>query len=126
MLKQKFRHGFSDAEWESGKKEARAAMIEAAKHRAMITYSDLVAKKIGAIKLDAHDSRLDHLLGEIASEEHEAGRGMLTVVVVHKVGDMEPGPGFYELARRMGIRVSNKQAFWVGELHKVHAAWSEK
>lgn len=99
-------------------------MIKAAKRRAMITYSELVAQ-ITTIDLQAHDTRLDHLLGEVSSEEHAAGRGLLTVVVVHKTGDMEPGPGFYELAKHLGIKVADKQKFWIGELHKVHAAWSE-
>jgi hypothetical protein len=35
------------------------------------------------------------LLGQIPSEEDAAGRGMLTVIVVHKVGDMQPSPGFF-------------------------------
>jgi hypothetical protein len=124
MLRKDFRHGFSDTEWTAAKEEARAAMIKAAKRRAMITYSKLVVQ-IAAVELQAHDIRLDHLLGEVSSEEHAAGRGLLTVVVVHKTGDMEPGPGFYELAQHLGIKVGSKQKFWIGELHKVHAAWAE-
>jgi molybdopterin synthase catalytic subunit len=62
----------------------------------------VLVKKIKSIKLDAHDPRLFHMLGEISSEEDTAGRGMLTVVVVHKVGDMQPGPGFFELAKHLG------------------------
>ena len=65
-------------------------MIERAKVRGIIAYSDLV-KWIKSIKIEAHDVRLFHMLGEISSEEDAAGRGMLTVLVVHRVGDMQPG-----------------------------------
>jgi hypothetical protein len=40
------------------------------------------------------------MLGEI-SLEGAAGRGMLSVIVVHKDGDMQPGPGFFELAEEL-------------------------
>ena len=125
MKREKFNHGFSDADWQAAKEEARHTMILTAKARGMITYSDLV-KSIRRIKLEAHDIRLSHMLGEISSEEDRAGRGMLTVVVVHKVGNMEPGPGFYELANTLGRDTSNLLRCWVDELHAVHAVWSAK
>ena len=90
----------------------------------MIPYSDLV-KQITGIKLEAHDPRLFHMLGEISSEEDAAGRGMLTVVVVHKHGDMQPGPGFFELAQVLGRNTRDILKCWVEELHKVHAYWSK-
>jgi molybdopterin synthase catalytic subunit len=89
----------------------------------MIAYSDLVTR-ITTVELQAHDSRLFHLLGEISSEEDAAGRGMLTVVVVHKTGDMQPGPGFFELAGLLGRDTSDILKCWVEELHRVHAVWS--
>jgi hypothetical protein len=49
---------------------------------------------------------------------------MLSVLVVHKYGDMEPGSGFYECAEHLGFDVSDPLAFWVRELHKVHGYWS--
>ena len=125
MLRDTLKHGFSQSDWDAAKKEARAIMVERAKVRGMIPYSDLV-KKIKSIRLDAHDPRLFHMLGEISSEEDTAGRGMLTVVVVHKVGDMQPGPGFFELAKHLGRDTTNKLKCWADELHKVHAIWSPK
>ena len=89
----------------------------------MIPYSDLV-HQITRIRLQAHDARLSHFLGEIASEEDEQGRGLLTVVVVHKSGDMQPGPGFFELAQSRGRDVSNIVECWIGELKKVFAYWA--
>lgn len=116
-------HGFSEKDWAAGKEEARSAMIDRARVRGMIPYSDLV-KNIRSINLDAHDPRLFQLLDEISREEDAAGRGMLTVVVVHKVGDMQPGPGFFELAKSLGRDTHNIEECWVSELHHVHAIWS--
>jgi len=124
MLRDKLRHGFPEADWDGAKGEARAIMIERAKVRGMIPYSDLV-KKITRIKIEAHDTRLFHMLGEISSEEDEHGRGMLTVVVVHRHGDMQPGPGFFELAQSLGRDTQDILKCWVDELHRVHAIWSK-
>ncbi len=51
-------------------------------------------------------------------------RGMLTVIVVHRDGDMEPGPGFFELARELGRDTSDILRCWIEELKKVHKVWS--
>jgi hypothetical protein len=123
MLRDGMKHGFAQSDWEAAKEEARAIMIERAKVRGMIPYSDLVSQ-IKSIKIAAHDSRLFHMLGEISSEEDSAGRGMLTVVVVHKAGDMQPGPGFFELAKQLGRNTSDILKCWIDELRKVHAIWS--
>jgi molybdopterin synthase catalytic subunit len=125
MLRDGLKHGFAQSDWDAAKEEARAVMIDRAKLRGMIPYSELV-RHMKSIKIEAHDPRLFHMLGEISSEEDAAGRGMLTVLVVHKVGDMQPGPGFFELAKRLGRNTSNILKCWVDELHKVHAIWSGK
>ena len=68
--------------------------------------------------MNAHDPRLFHLLGQISSEEDAAG-------VVHKVGDMQPGPGFFELAKSLGRDTRDPLKCWVDELHHVHVGWSK-
>jgi hypothetical protein len=122
MLRENFNHGFVQSDWEAAKDEARQIMIDCARARRMIPYSDLV-RQITRIRLQAHDARLSHFLGEIASDEDERGRGLLTVVVVHKSGDMQPGPGFFELAQSRGRDTSNIVECWVDELKKVFAYW---
>jgi molybdopterin synthase catalytic subunit len=114
---------FSQDEWDAAKSEARGLLIERARVRGMIPYSEL-AEQIRSMNLEAHDQRLFHLLGEISSEENAVGRGMLSVIVVHKAGDMQPGPGFFELAKRLGRDTSDILRCWVEELKKVHAVWS--
>jgi hypothetical protein len=63
------------------------------------------------------------MLGEITREEASAGRGMLTALVVHKYGDMQPGPGFFELAGEIGRNTSDIFACWIREVKKVRAYW---
>lgn len=124
MLRDRFKNGFSERAWNEAKHEARAAMIERAKVRSTLSYSDLV-RQIVSVRLEAHDARLSQLLGEISSEEDAAGRGMLTVVVVHKHGDMQPGPGFFELAQRLGRKPIDPVQCWIDELKKVYDVWFE-
>lgn len=115
--------GISSQSWSAAKEEARLAMIERAKVRGMIPYSELVTK-IATVKFVAHDSRLFHLLGEVSVDENDAGRGLLSVVVVHKHGDMQPGPGFFLLGQHLGYDTKDLLRFWVDQLRKVHSIWS--
>ena len=125
MKRENFDHGFPEEDWEAAKAEARQAMIAVATREGVIYYSDLVAE-IRSIDLEPQSPQLAHMLGEISTEEHEAGRGMLTVVVVHKFGDQMPGPGFFELARSLGHDTRDREAFWVAELAKAHRTWSSR
>jgi len=115
--------GFTPQEWATAKREATDLLVARAKLRGMIPYSDLAAK-IKSVRLEAHDARLFHLLGEISETEDASGRGMLSVIVVHKSGDMQPGPGFFELAKQLGRDTSDILKCWIDELKKVHGYWS--
>lgn len=114
--------GLPVALWTNAKREALSALIARAKVRGMIPYSELV-NEIRAIRFEAHDVRLFHLLGQLSRDEADAGRGMITALVVHKYGDMQPGPGFFELAEELGRDTSDILACWIGEVKKVHAHW---
>ena len=123
MKRVSFDHGFPEETWEVAKADARRAMMAVAAREGVIYYPDLVAE-IRSIDLEPQSQQLAHMLGKISTEEHEAGRGMRTVVVVHKFGDQMPGPGFFELARSLGHDTRDREAFWVGELAKAHRMWS--
>lgn len=116
-------YGIAQSDWETAKIEARDLMIARAKLRGMIPYSELV-QGITAAHFEAYDQRLFHLIGEISADEDAAGRGMLSVVVVHKRGDMQPGPGFFDFAKQLGRDTSNTLTCWIDELHRVHAVWA--
>lgn len=88
----------------------------------MIPYSNFVAR-IHAITMQPDDYCLAKFLGEISTEETRAGRGMLSALVVHKHGDYQPGPGFFELARELGYDTSDIVKFWIVEVKRVFKAW---
>jgi hypothetical protein len=116
-------YGFTDAQWHSAIAEATAILIEAARSpQGYITYSDL-AGRLRSIAIGYHDPAMDYLLVQVSTEEHAAGRGLLSVVVVHKGGDLEPGKGFYELAEELGFDVSDRLAFWSSEFRSVTEYW---
>jgi len=118
------RFGFDLAKWDAAKAEGKRILAEAAKRRQMIPYSDFV-RQIHSIHLDYDDSRLAHFLGEISEEESSAGRGMLTALVVHKHGDYQPGPGFFDLAKKLGHDTSDIVKCWIEEVKRVFAAWDK-
>jgi hypothetical protein len=117
-------YGFDKVAWMKAKQEAMMLMIVKAKEQSVISYSELV-QQIRSITLDPQDPRLRNLLCEISAEEERAGRGMLSAVVVHKSGDRQPGPGFYEFAEEIGKKVTDKTEFWVRELTKVYDYWNK-
>ena len=117
------KYGFSDAEWAAGKAEITGILSQRAKSRSMITYSGL-SQRLRNIQIAPHDPAMGEILGDISTHEYLQGRGMLSVIVVHKVGDMEPGNGFYECAEALGLDTSDRVACWVSQLHEVHGFWS--
>lgn len=117
-------HGFPSKAWNTAKEEARAVLISRARTRGMIPYSELAAQ-ITAVRFEAHEASFWAFLGELSAEENAADRGMIFVIVVHKNGDMQPGPGFFELASSLGRDTSDILACWVDEFKKVHAYWSK-
>ena len=123
MKRDNFDHGFPESIWKAAREEARQAMIVVASCGKTMSYSDLV-QKITSCDLEPRDVRLAHMLGEISTEENEAGRGLLTVVVVHKTGDMKPGPGFFELAQGLGRDITDTDLCWVEESRRVYDVWS--
>src|SRR5205814_10316209 len=101
-------YGFTDAEWAAGKAEMTAILREREKSgRGMISYSDL-SRELRSIQINPHEQAMGHMHGEISTHESQNGRGMLSVVVVHQEGDMEPGSGFYECAESLGSDVSDR------------------
>jgi hypothetical protein len=115
--------GYTQAEWDAAKNEMRLILIRRAKLRGTIPYSE-VTSQIHSIVLEPHSPAMAAILGEISEEEDTAGHGMLSVVVVHKEGDMQPGPGFFELAKDLGRDTADILRCWIEELKKVHKYWS--
>lgn len=117
------RYGYPFAKWNKAKEEMKQILIGIAKAGGKIPYSELVAK-VKTITLQPESYALANMLGEISTEENAAGRGMLSVVVVHKSGDTQPGTGFFELAKELGRDTSNHTRCWIEEFNRVHTYWS--
>ena len=105
------------------KNEIRNILIARAKVRGMIAYSELTIR-LTTIPVHHHSAALFGILGDISTEENSAGRGMLSALVIHKKGDQEPGPGFFELAAELNKNTSDILKCWITEVKKVHAYWN--
>lgn len=116
------KHGFSLAQWQSGVHEAIALLSERASREDPIPYSELAAR-LRTVTIDYHSQAMDDLLVDVSTQEHETGRPLLSVMVVHKYGDQEPGNGFYTLAECLGFKFSDRQAFWIAEFNRVTEYW---
>lgn len=114
--------GIAQATWDAAKLEVRILVGARAQAQGWITYSDL-ASTLTQVRFEAHDPRLFALIGDVSKEEDRAGRGMLSAIIIHKTGDMKPGPGFFDLARDLGRDVRDEDAFWIAEVRLVHAIW---
>lgn len=121
MRRENFDHGFSAVAWEKAKSEALTVLKQRAKRGDPITYSDLV-KKITVLRMEPHDTRLAQFLGEISTEEHGAGRPLITALVVHK-HDLQPGKGFFELSRSLGYSFVDEIEFWSDQIERLCRQW---
>ena len=115
-------HGFTQEVWDRAKNEGKAILSARARRTKPIAYSEFV-NLLSTIRLEPRDIRLAYLLEDISVEEDALGRGMLTVLVVHKSGDMKPGPGFFDLAARLGRDTSDKDKCWLSEFNFVVETW---
>ena len=77
------RYGYTISDWNKAKEEMRKILIERAKVRGMIPYSEL-ARQIATIHIEPDSYALAAMLGEVSTAEDTAGRGMLSLIVVHK------------------------------------------
>jgi hypothetical protein len=114
--------GLTGAQWEDAKSELRQAILDAAYNRRMTWYGEC-SPKVTTTDVDAHSALMNHLLGAVFQDEHDAGRPLLTAIVTHKDGDKEPGDGFYDMARSLGYSFDEPFVFWstqVQEVFKLH------
>jgi len=120
------RYGISVEKWDAAKEEIRQILIERARTREMIDYSELV-DQLTSITVGPYSDTLEAIMREISSEEDQHGRGMLSAVAVYMTGMLSPGPGpaFFMLARSLGRTISDRLSFWLEELKCVHDYWSD-
>ena len=74
MKRENYDHGFPQADWGSGEGGGAAGDDRGRPGaRGLIAYSELVAN-IRALDLEPQSTDLAHMLGEISTDEHQAGR----------------------------------------------------
>jgi len=78
-------------------------LSEIATARGRITYSSGSANSV-RLRLNTMIPGLA-FLGEVSEDEMKAGRGNASAIIVHSMGHANHGPGFYELAKRLGKKV---------------------
>jgi hypothetical protein len=101
------------------------------------TQGDIVHYRPVADLLGIEAERLDHCaelaqaLDDISTFEHENGRPLLSVVVVHKADDqretvMRPGDGFFKMAKRNGVQAPDMddETFFIAELKRAYDYWA--
>jgi hypothetical protein len=105
---------------------ATCELIGAARARTVVNYKQ-IAQLTGLPQRGSYvASQMGQLLGEIAEDEVNRGRPMLSAVAVGVSG--KPGSGFYALARLLGRLKDDSEAaedaFWRSELEAVYATWA--
>lgn len=110
--------------------ELRDFLIETAGHGNCVTYAE-VAERFGYnLKTQAGRNALSDDLGRISYGEHEAGRPMLSAVVVRAQGGFPtgaPGQGFFNLATEIGAQELGVDdvTFFSAELQRVYEQWQD-
>ncbi len=114
-------YGYPTDLWETAKAEAFHVLKAKAAAEGLMTYGELT-HQISAINFDPHGYDFRHFLGQLSSESDAAGEGMITALVIYKEGDQLPGPGFFDLAKRLGRDISDRVKCWSEEVKRVHRA----
>ena len=115
-------YGFPEETWTAAREWLTRRLQRVADEKRTIAYSRLCEemRSKGIIHLDPHGTRLAGLLGQINVLEHDAGNPLISAVVVSKK-TMEPGLGFWNTAKDLGIKVGDspdeRQAFWLQSLN---------
>lgn len=105
-------------------------IVAVAQRRGLITYGEIAPTVNLDMGNDADREQMSQLLAEIATHEQQAGRPMLTAVVVHQGGDNNPGEGFFAIATEFGRfggghNQLQRLEFWVREVAGVHDHWGQ-
>jgi hypothetical protein len=113
-------------QWIRAMDECQMQLISDARVGHLPGYTE-AAKRITSFEfLDGHDSRFRDLLYDISDREAEAGRPLLSALVVHKSGRDQgrPGDGFFsQLCVRHGRDISDRERCWKTEVEAALDYW---
>ncbi|CAA2136869.1 hypothetical protein [Methylobacterium bullatum] len=111
-------YGYPQSDWDRAKGEAKTVLYDYARRGHTITYTELT-QRISTIPFGPHNRDFHGLLDAVSRDEEEEGRGLLSVLVVRKDGDIKPGPGFFSMAEDVGREFHDELAFWISEFEAV-------
>jgi hypothetical protein len=105
----------------------RQLLIGAARERTTVRYIP-IARIMGLPDRGDHMAReTGYMCGEISDAEHDAGRPMLSAVVI---SGARSGRGFFVLARALGLLATSSREgndrFWQNELEAVYRHWASR
>jgi hypothetical protein len=119
------RYGITPEEWDRAVDEVEDILVGVARRRGEITYSEVV-DRVTTVRLSANSPAFHQMLGDVSARAFDAGAPLLSAVVIRK-GDGYPGPGFANLARRLGFTVESgdepELEFWGQQLERVREWW---
>jgi hypothetical protein len=105
----------------------RTFLEEQASKRHMTHYSELEAVVWAqeGVRVEAWSPEMNWMLGEIADDCHAEGLPLLTAIVTHRSGDLEPGTGFYAKARSLGYNFAPTESyvFWARTTQDCFKHW---
>jgi hypothetical protein len=116
------RSTLTDANISAVKDEIRSILIETARARQTITYSELCLR-LTTVTLHYHSFFFHKLLREVCGEEWQKGSGMLCALVVLK-GTGLPSGGYFDQAS--GADPDDLEAEWRRDLDAVYERWSDR
>ncbi len=125
------RFGYSPDEWEAAVAAGYEVLVGAATRQSSIDYTqfcDETFQRCG-VRFVPGEYALPHLLGDVSTKSRADDGVLLTVLVVYRSGPHqgEPGPGFFQLARHLGLLASTSKAaedrFYARHMEAVLDKW---
>jgi hypothetical protein len=113
-----------EARWETVKEEMRDILIQCAKDKETVTYSQLT-RMLQTVRVHYHSHILVRLLDELGDEEDAEGRPCLPALVVTKQTGM-PGGGFFAgISTELGQSPDTLEKYWRKHVDEVFAYWAK-
>ena len=114
------RYTLYEGEWDVMVAAMHVELVELAKQKRIVTYSDL--SLLMPVHIHPGSYTFTRLLTQVCDEEERMGHGLLCALVVSKATGM-PGAGFFRGAAQRGYDPSEPQAYWHAEVERVFAYW---
>lgn len=112
----------TDSETSAVKQVMAAVLIERARARQTITYSELAAQL--PVHIHPHSFVFSRLLRAVCAEELQKGHGQLCTLVVSKATGL-PSSGYFIGTAAEGRDASHMEALWRQDLEEIWARWAE-